>query len=67
MVRNPRGQDWEARPDLPIGTIDGDTLTGRIMQGLKYELEYTLERVGVDFSLEFVGRRGLWNLWRHWQ
>src|SRR5438270_13934237 len=67
MVRNPRGQDWEARPDLPIGTIDRDALTRRIMQGLKYELEYSLERVGVDFSLEFVGRRGLWKLWRHRQ
>jgi len=65
MVGDPRKQNWEAKSNLAVCTVNGDADMRHILKGCKDEFEYILWGVRVDFSLASVGFRGLgefgWN------
>jgi len=65
MVRDSRRENWEAKPNLAVGTVNGDADMRHIVKGCKDEFEYILSGVNVDFSLVSVGFRVLeefgWN------
>jgi len=59
MVCNPCRQDGEARPNLPVSTINWDAIKRRVLPGCKNELEYVLHCVGVHLALVLIWFRGL--------
>ena len=65
MVRDLRRENWEAKSNLAIGTVNGDADMRHILKGCKDEFEYILWGDSVHFSLASVGFRGLgefgWN------
>jgi len=42
MVRDPFRENWEAKSNLAVGTINGDADMGHILKGCKDEFEYIL-------------------------
>jgi len=42
MVRDARRENWEAKSNLDIGTVNGDADMRHILKGCKVEFEYIL-------------------------
>jgi len=65
MVRDSRRENWEAKSNLAVGTVNVDADMRHMLKGCKDEFEYILLGVSIEFSLASVGFRGLgefgWN------